>query len=168
MKAIKITMLTLVSVLMLNCGGEAKKEEKKQVQIKNNAPTGNTKAVEGTVLSIQGNDLMQFNKTELRAKAGQKVTLTLRHTGKMGKEIMGHNFVLLKQGTSIVEYANKAVDARENDYIPEGDAAIAHTKMLGGGETDTIVFDAPAPGTYDFICSFPGHMAMMKGKFIVE
>lgn len=168
MKAIKITMLTLVSLLLFNCGGEAKKEEKKQIQLKSSTPTSTTEAAEGTLLSIEGNDLMKYNKTELRAKAGQKVTLTLRHTGKMSKEIMGHNFVLLKQGTNMQEFANKAVDARENDYIPEGGAAIAHTKMLGGGETDTIVFDAPAPGTYDFICSFPGHLALMKGKFIVE
>ncbi|MCB0632702.1 MAG: azurin, partial [Lewinella sp.] len=26
----------------------------------------------------------------------------------------------------------------------------------------------PAPGTYDYICSFPGHYALMQGKFIVE
>ncbi|HBX64839.1 MAG TPA: azurin, partial [Balneolaceae bacterium] len=26
----------------------------------------------------------------------------------------------------------------------------------------------PEAGTYDFICSFPGHYALMKGKFIVE
>lgn len=168
MKAIKITTLTLVSLLLLNCGGEEKKDEKKQIQLKSSSTTDTTEAAEGTVLSIYGNDLMKFNKTELRAKAGQKVTLTLRHTGKMSKEIMGHNFVLLKQGTDLQEYATKAVNARENNYIPEGDATIAHTKMLGGGEADTIVFDAPAPGTYDFICSFPGHMALMKGKFIVE
>jgi azurin len=40
--------------------------------------------------------------------------------------------------------------------------------MLGGGETTTIAFTAPAAGTYDYICSFPGHYGMMKGKLIVE
>ena len=45
---------------------------------------------------------------------------------------------------------------------------IAATKLLGGGETDTVIFDAPAAGTYEFLCSFPGHYAIMKGKFIVE
>ena len=48
------------------------------------------------------------------------------------------------------------------------DKFIAHTKMLGGGESDTIEFDAPAPGTYTFMCTFPGHYALMQGKFIVE
>ena len=40
--------------------------------------------------------------------------------------------------------------------------------MIGGGQTTSITFTAPAAGTYDFICSFPGHSGLMKGKFIVE
>jgi azurin len=40
--------------------------------------------------------------------------------------------------------------------------------MLSGGETTTIEFTAPAAGTYDYICSFPAHYAMMKGKLIVQ
>jgi azurin len=40
--------------------------------------------------------------------------------------------------------------------------------MIGGGEQTTITFDAPEKGVYDFICSFPGHVALMQGKFIVE
>ena len=40
--------------------------------------------------------------------------------------------------------------------------------MLGGGEETTIEFEAPAKGEYTFICSFPGHYALMNGKFIVE
>jgi len=56
-----------------------------------------------------------------------------------------------------------------NDYIPKDTQdVIVHTKIIGGGETTTIEFDAPAVGTYDFICSFPAHFAMMNGKFIVE
>jgi azurin len=34
---------------------------------------------------------------------------------------------------------------------------------------DRIFFTAPAtPGDYDFICSFPGHAALMKGTLRVE
>jgi azurin len=45
---------------------------------------------------------------------------------------------------------------------------VAHTKLIGGGESDTINFTITEPGTYDYICSFPGHLALMKGKLIVE
>ena len=82
---------------------------------------------------------------------------------------MGHNFVLLKPGVKINDFAQKAVDAKENDYIPENtDDLIVHTELIGGGEQTTITFDAPEKGVYDFICSFPGHVALMQGKFIVE
>ena len=121
-------------------------------------------------VALTGNDMMQYDKNEIKVKAGQEVTLTLRHVGKLDKKVMGHNFVLLMQGVNMQEFGIKASDAGEAaDWIPEdGKEVIAHTKMLGGGESTSITFTAPAAGTYDFICSFPGHVAMMKGKFIVE
>jgi azurin len=39
--------------------------------------------------------------------------------------------------------------------------------MLGGGQTDVITFEAPEPGVYDFICSFPGHSGMMRGTLTI-
>lgn len=119
-------------------------------------------------LELGSNDMMQFDKSELTAPAGSTVTLTLNHNGELPKAAMGHNFVLLKQGTDIPTFATKAMTAAASEYIPEGDQVIAHTKLIGGGESTTITFSAPEPGTYDFICSFPGHYALMKGKFIVE
>ena len=56
----------------------------------------------------------------------------------------------------------------KTEYIPEGDEIIAYTKLLGGGDSDTITFEAPKKGIYTFICTFPGHWQLMKGKFIVK
>jgi azurin len=54
-------------------------------------------------------------------------------------------------------------------YVKAGDKrVIAHTKVVGGGQSDTIKFPASAlkkGGDYTFICTFPGHSALMKGKF---
>ena len=118
---------------------------------------------------ITGNDQMKFNKDEIKVKAGQTVRLTLKHVGNMPENAMGHNFVLLKQGTDVAKFGQAAGMAKANDYIPQGtNQVIAHTEVIGGGEATTIEFKAPKKGTYDFICSFPGHYALMKGKFIVE
>lgn len=119
---------------------------------------------------IKGSDAMQFDLKEIKVKAGQKVKLTLTHSGKLAKAAMGHNWVLLKPGTDVAAFGSKAAAARETDYIPAAEKAsiIAHTKLVGGGESDTIEFTAPAKGTYTYICSFPGHYALMKGSFIVE
>ncbi|MEM6376908.1 MAG: azurin, partial [Bacteroidota bacterium] len=119
-------------------------------------------------IELGSNDQMQYDKTELTVKAGQKVTLVLTHTGTMGKTVMGHNFVLLKSGTDVAKFAAKALAANDNEYIPEGDDMIAYTELIGGGENTTITFDAPAAGRYDYICTFPGHYALMKGILTVE
>src|SRR6202171_5446103 len=47
-------------------------------------------------LEISGNDLMQYDKSELSAPASCKeITVTLHHAGKLPKEAMGHNWVLV-------------------------------------------------------------------------
>src|SRR5690606_3945601 len=55
-------------------------------------------------LTISGTDQMQFDKKELRVKAGQKVRLTLTHSGTMAKNAMGHNWVLLKEGVDLAAF----------------------------------------------------------------
>lgn len=120
-------------------------------------------------ITIEGNDRMQFNMDEIKVEAGQTVVLTLKHVGKLPKAAMGHNWVLLTQGTDIQKFGAAAAKAADNDYIPEDSAnVIVATELVGGGQETTIEFTAPEAGTYDFICSFPGHYAMMKGKFIIE
>ena len=170
MKLYKILSLGLL-VLLMSCGNsknDKKNEEKESIKI--NRVTEDKVEEEGiTEVLLTGNDQMRFNLSEIRVDAGDKVKLTLKHIGKLGVEVMGHNFVLLKQDVDRNEFGKKAVDAKDNNYIPEGtDDVIVHTEMIGGGQQTTIEFDAPEKGTYEFICSFPGHVALMNGKFIVE
>lgn len=170
----KLFCFVLIGLLAISCGnGEsqtaASSEQESSAPTQSNPETSAASSA-GPALEIQlsSNDLMQYDQTELRAKAGQSVTLTLKHTGTMAKNVMGHNFVLLKQGVDLADFALKAVAAIDNDYIPEGDEIIAHTELIGGGESTTITFTAPAAGTYEYLCSFPGHYGLMKGQFIVE
>ena len=159
-------IMTALALTISSCG-ETKKEEKTALKIGQN----NTESVtpSGTALALSRNDMMQFDKSELMAQAGEKITLTFRHVGQLDRRVMGHNFVLLTPGTDITGFANEAAAAGESaDWIPnDGAQVIAHTKMLGGGQTDVITFEAPEPGVYDFICSFPGHSGMMRGTLTV-
>lgn len=170
MKSIKYVLTTALAFsLLVSCGGE--KKEKEGFSYDRTSTSKETKNSNSDVANIviTGDDLMKFNKTEIKAKAGQKVKLTLRHVGKLDKNIMGHNVVILKEGTDVIDFATKAATQRDNDYIPKDtNAVIAHTKMIGAGEVAVVEFTAPKAGTYDFLCSFPAHYAMMKGKFIVE
>ena len=81
---------------------------------------------------------------------------------------MGHNFVLLKKDVDVDDFAMLALDFKENEYIPENNDFIVHTKMLGGGESDTINFTIEEPGSYTYVCTFPGHYQIMQGILTIE
>ncbi|MGK0458560.1 MAG: azurin [Polaribacter sp.] len=175
MKSILTAIICLT--LLVSCGKS--KEEKASQKAKTTVVTKAKVAAKKEMIVVDSdgvvnvtmitNDRMKFNLNKITVKAGQKIKLTLTHTGKLNKRIMGHNVVFLNKGTELSTFASKAAAAKENDYIPVGSSAVlAHTKMLGGGETTTIEFTAPEAGTYDYICSFPAHYALMKGKLIVE
>jgi azurin len=132
------------------------------------APT----AASGRQIEITGNDTMKFSITEIRAKPGESLSVTLSNIGSMPKFSMGHNWVLLKPSANIETFVGDAAQAATTDYIPQNlkSDVLAHTKLLGPKEKDTVTFQAPKqPGRYPFICSFPGHYQVgMKGDLIVE
>lgn len=166
-------ILVFAAALIISCG-DNKKEKSSDMQIgtpvEEKAPAKEATDDSVADVTITGNDQMKFNKDEIRVKAGQKVRLTLKHVGTMDKSVMGHDWVLLKKGVDMATVGQATAEEADHDKIPDSvkDDIIAHTKMLGGGESDTIEFEAPAPGTYTFMCTFPGHYALMHGKFIVE
>jgi len=114
---------------------------------------------------------MKYDVTSIVAAPGQKITITLTNAGTLPKVAMAHNWVLLKIGTDVSAFAAAAMTHQENGYLPPemAGSVIASTKMLGPGETATVTFTAPAPGVYDYICTFPGHaLAGMRGTLTVK
>lgn len=163
----KVKLILLLSLFIVSCNSSSNTKEKFQYErVKEESTNVQTSMISNNVI-LNSNDQMKFDKKIIRVNSNQKVTLTLNHNGKFPAISMGHNFVLIKKDVDVDAYALKAAGARNSEYIPEGENEIAYTKMLGGGESDTITFDAPEPGTYVFICSFPGHYQLMMGEFIV-
>ncbi len=119
-------------------------------------------------VDIESNDAMQFNSKAISVPAACKqFTVKLKHVGKMPKSAMGHNWVLAKTA-DMQGVANDGIAAGvDKDYLKAGDArVIAHTKVIGGGETDSVTFAVnklKAGDDYTFFCSFPGHSGIMKG-----
>jgi azurin len=124
-------------------------------------------------VEIEGNDAMQFNKNELTVGAGcSEITVTLKHVGNLPKATMGHGLVITT-AADMQAVANAGIAAGiDNNHVPPGDdRVIAASKLVGGGETTTLTIPGSkfeAGGDYMFFCPFPGHNAMMKGKFIVQ
>lgn len=124
-------------------------------------------------LSIDGNDAIQYSATELSvSKDCAEVTLTLNHVGNLPKSAMGHNWVLTETSDAQPVVSDGINAGLANNYIkPDDSRVITHTEVIGGGESTSITFstaDLEAGGDYTFFCSFPGHFAIMKGKFIVS
>ena len=116
---------------------------------------------------------MQFDIKSFEVKAGDEVKLTLKNVGKLPKIAMGHNLVILKKGVTAIAFGQKALGAgaNANNPLPDGvkSDVVAFTKLLGPDESDTITFTAPAEaGNYEYVCTFPGHFAMMRGTMVVK
>lgn len=121
---------------------------------------------------IEGNDMLQFNLKEMKVSAAcGSVTVTLKHTGVMAAEIMGHNWVLTSDADFMPVATAAAGAGLENNYVPVGDdRVLAATSIIGGGEETSVTFSIgsfSAGDDYTFFCSFPGHYAIMKGSFKV-
>jgi azurin len=176
----KVILMASFAIAMVSCGGSKEQTQDTATEATTTeqpatapeapaAENATSPAQASNDVTIEATDQMTFSLKEIKVKGGQKVKVTIKHTGTMAKDVMGHNFVLLKPGVDLAAFSQKAIKAKATNYVPDGDPdVIAHTKIVGGGESDTVEFDAPAPGTYEFICSFPGHYSMMKGTFIVE
>ncbi|WP_017937095.1 azurin [Zestomonas thermotolerans] len=119
-------------------------------------------------VTVNSTDQMTFDTQDVKiSKSCKSFTVELVHTGKLPKAVMGHNWVLTKTA-DMQPVATDGMKAGEaNHYLQPDDArVIAHTKLVGGGEKDSVTFDVSklsADEQYSFFCSFPGHIAMMKG-----
>ncbi|MEM6709387.1 MAG: azurin [Pseudomonadota bacterium] len=120
-------------------------------------------------LSVEVGDTLAYNVKALSVpKSCGTATVTLTHTGKMPKTTMGHNWVLVAN-SDVQTVANASLKAgADNNYVPSDERVIAATTLVGGGESATVeVSLADLDGAYTFMCTFPGHWAVMKGTFTV-
>ena len=119
-------------------------------------------------IEANGNDTtkMAFNKKELRVPAGSRVHLTLQNNGQ---EIdMQHNIVVTESGKyEVIGKAGGKIGASGN-YVPNDPMVLAASPISKPGQTVSFEFDAPPPGEYDFVCTYPGHYKKMHGKLYVE
>jgi azurin len=126
-------------------------------------------AGEGLVTGGSSGDFMVLESIE--ASAGEELRISLRTVSNLPPTAMSHNFVVLTMDADADQFARASLQAADNNYISSEytDWVIASTDMLGNGESDSITFTVPEePGTYQFICTFPGHYSGgMVGTLVV-
>jgi len=123
-------------------------------------------------VELTGGDDMKYSVTSIPAKPGETLRIRLTSKGTLPKIAMAHNVVVLKAGAKQIDFANAAAMAAATGYIPADmkDQVLAATTMAGPGETVDVTFKVPtAPGTYPYMCTFPGHFAAgMRGTIVVK
>jgi azurin len=132
---------------------------------------GASAAAQTRTVELVATDNMRFGTSTIDARPGESLRVVVRASGQMPKIAMAHNFVLLQPGTDPASFANEGAMHRAADFIAPGlaDRVIAKTPMAGAGETVEVTFTAPGPGTYPFVCTFPGHtVAGMTGTLVVR
>ena len=123
-------------------------------------------------VEITAGDNMKYSLTAIEAKPGEEITVILTNIGSQPKEVMGHNWILLKAGTDMGAFSTAAATAKATEYFPTAlaDQVLAHIELLGPRKSGQVTFKAPATlGEYPFLCSFPAHFQVgMKGVLTVK
>lgn len=119
----------------------------------------------GDVLEIrsEGADL-SYDITEIRAEAGSEFTIKYINTSTMP-----HNVVFVNSEGDIMTVGVAALQAYENNYIPEEemDKIFGYTSLAVPGDTVDVNITVPEEtGSYPYICTYPGHFTQMQGRLI--
>ncbi|MGV3659040.1 MAG: plastocyanin/azurin family copper-binding protein [Prosthecobacter sp.] len=125
-------------------------------------------AIEILIKPDPANPLAYDTKT-IAVKAGQTVKLTFNNTHPTLPQ--PHNFVLGKLGVDkgkMLGIAMAAMTLVDKGYIPDSQDILAHTKLIQPNQSETIEFVVPTAGEYNYICTFPGHGAIMNGVLTAE
>lgn len=137
----------------------------------NTFPNGQNKSAfvadgDTVVVKSTGTDL-SYDITEIRAKAGSTITIQYENTSNMP-----HNIVFVNERSDIQPVGVGGLRAQDTEYIPQDEELqkriFGYTALAKPGFTEHVTITVPEPGTYPYICTYPGHFTMMQGDLISE
>ena len=127
-------------------------------------PSGGSGAGASIDIGTDG-DALKFSEEALSASSGSSVTVTFNN----GSAVNQHNWVLVQDGTKDAVATDGTAAGPAAAWIKPGDErVVASSKLLDPGDSEAVTFTAPAAGTYQFVCTFPGHNFTMFGDFTVN
>ena len=123
-------------------------------------------------VEITGGDDMKYSVTYDSGKAWRDAAHQARVERHAAEGRDGAQLRRAQAGAKQLDFVNAAAMARATDFIPADmkDQVLAATTLAGPGETVEVTFKVPAaPGTYPYMCTFPGHFAAgMRGTIVVK
>lgn len=155
------------NVMLAACGGDDNKSSQ------STQPAQSTSEAEGSrqpvtlQISSIGDD-SRFDQEKLEAPTNSKITVVFKNASKpeANKQF---NWVLTQPGKQLRVVNDGLAEGDTNGYVKPNDPnVIAYTKLIKGGESDTITFDAPTLGEYPYVCTFPGFYTRMRGVLTIK
>lgn len=123
--------------------------------------------------TIESDDALRYAPNNIEIPLACKAfTVTLKHTGRLPKLAMGHNWVLAKLSDLDGVARTGMLAGADHHYIdPKDTRVLAHTGVVGGGESTSVTFNVArlVPSErYGFVCTFAGHSPLMRGVITLK
>jgi len=113
---------------------------------------------------------MLFDVTRFEVKSGQSIRIDF-----INPDATAHNLVIVAPGSEeeIGQAANEMAKdpkaAQKGQFVPKSKKVIQATRMVAPLSAESLRFVAPKKsGEYPYLCTFPGHWVIMKGKMVVK
>ncbi|MCX6956731.1 MAG: plastocyanin/azurin family copper-binding protein [Verrucomicrobia bacterium] len=111
---------------------------------------------------------MRYDTPRIVVQAGRAFEIIFENP-----DVMPHNLVVVepgarvKVGMSAMELPAGHTDRSGRAWVGEDKEIIAATKLLEPTQTETLKIGPRTEGVYEYVCTFPGHWAVMFGQLIV-
>ncbi len=132
-------------------------------------PKHDTGRESGRLIKLEAIPGLLFDQTEIVVKRGERISLDFKNT-----DTIPHNWVLCAPGSGerVGMASNQMLanpQAAAMHYVPDSDEVLHYTPMRYHNHRYTLNFNAPAEaGRYPYLCTFPGHWAVMRGELVVQ
>ena len=152
----------LLILMMLGCGPRTKDAEPESLKEEFAQP--DHEVVIGMLVGK-----LRYDTEAFQVSSGSKVKLSLTNN-----DDVPHNWVLCDQGrdgmVAVVEASLELGErAIKEQFIPKHRDLLIASKLLAKGEQQDLYFRAPSKhGDYHYVCTFPGHAAVMRGVMTVS
>lgn len=121
------------------------------------------------VVTIEAGKNLTYSLRSFKVKAGEPIRVLFQNP-----DVVPHNWTLIKPGATqrvgmLVNQMIADPEAVARHYVPRTEDVLVYTDMVYPQDQYAVFFRAPAtPGSYPYLCTFPGHWMVMNGTMIVE
>lgn len=111
---------------------------------------------------------MQYDVKEVKAKPGEVLEFTLENT-----DTIQHNLLIVLPGKMsevgvAADKMGETAAGKARQFVPDMPSVLAVMGLIDPGKSGRLFFRVPEkPGTYQYVCTYPGHWRMMNGKLKV-